>query len=324
MRLRWLGGLLAAIALSAGGEAQAQDFPSRTIKLVVAFPPGGPTDFVARLLADKMKGTLGQTVVIENKPGANAAIGADYVAKSDPDGYTLFLTTSGAVAVNPNLRADLPYDPVRDFAPITLVINTPEVLVVRSDLPVNSAKELVDYALKQPDSIAMGSTGVGSPPHLAMELYKSAGKINVVHVPYRGAAPAITDLLGGQIQALFIDLPVVMPHILGGKLKPIGLASRKRAEVLADVPTLDEQGLPEVYADNWYAMFAPARTPPAVVAKLHDATVAALNDPDVKRKLLQSGAIPSPSSPEELSAFLKSELDRWRKVIREKGIKPES
>jgi tripartite-type tricarboxylate transporter receptor subunit TctC len=319
---RWLGGLFALLLPL--GMAQAQDFPSRPVRLVVAFPAGGPTDFVARLIADRMKGALGQSVIIENKPGANAAIGADYVAKSDPDGYTLFLTTSGAVAVNPNLRSDLPYDPVKDFAPVTLVVNTPEVLVVRPDLGVASARELADYARKQADGIAMASTGVGSPPHLALELFRSAANAKVLHVPYRGAAPAITDLLGGQVQAMFADLPVLMPHILGGKLKPIGTASRARAEVLPELATLDEQGLPDVYADNWYALFAPARTPAPVLAKVREATVTALNDPEIKRKLLAAGAIPSPGTPEELTRFLKSELERWGRVIREKNIKPES
>ena len=322
---RRLGGLLvAALALAGAAPAHAQEFPSRIIRLVVAFPAGGPTDFVARILADKMKALLGQTVLIENKPGANAAIGADYVAKSEPDGYTLFFTTMGAVAINPNMRADLPYDPVKDFAPVTMVVNTPEVLVVNTDLPVKTATDLADYARAQPDGITMGSTGVGSPPHLALELYRSAAKIKVVHVPYRGAAPALTDLLGGQIQALFLDLPVAMPQISGGKIKPIAMASARRAEVLPDVTTVDEQGLPGVYADNWYALFAPVRTPAPVVAKLRDAVTAALNDPDVKRKLVQSGAPPASGSSEDLSAMLKAELARWGKVIRENGIKPES
>jgi tripartite-type tricarboxylate transporter receptor subunit TctC len=324
MRLRWLGGLAATLVLAFAAPVCAQDFPTRPIRMVVAFPPGGPTDFVARLLADKMKTLLGQAVVIDNRPGANAAIGADYVAKAEPDGYTIFFTTMGAVAINPNMRTDLPYDPVRDFAPITVVVNTPEVLVVRADMPVKTAKDLADYARAKPDGIIMGSTGVGSPPHLALELFKTVGKIKVVHVPYRGAAPALTDLLGGQIEALFIDLPVAMPHILGGKLKPIAMASAKRAEVLPDVSTVDEQGLPGVYADNWYALFAPARTPAPVIAKLNDAVTAALRDPDIHERLVKSGAPPAPSSPEELSRLLKSEIERWGKVIRDNGIKPES
>jgi tripartite-type tricarboxylate transporter receptor subunit TctC len=322
---RWISGLLvAALALTGARSALAQDFPSRIIRFVVAFPPGGPTDFVARLLADRMKGILGQTVLIENKAGANAAIGAEYVAKSQPDGYTLFFTTMGAVAINPSMRSDLPYDPLKDFAPVTLVVNTPDVLVVPSDLEVKTAKDFAEYAKARPGVVTMASTGVGSPPHLALELFQSAANIKVVHVPYRGAAPALTDLLGGQVQAMFADLPVLMPHIVSGRLKPLGTASAQRAEALPNVPTLDEQGLPNIYVDNWYALFAPAGTPAPVIAKLGDAAAAALNDPEVRRKLVESGAKPAPGTPKELSRLLRNDLERWGRVIREKGIKPES
>ena len=254
------------------------------MRLVVAFPAGGPTDFVARVLADKLKALLGQSVIIENKPGANAAIGAEYVAKSDPDGYTLFFTTAGAVVINPHMRADLPYDPVKDFAPVTLVVNTMEVLVVRTDTPIKSASELVALAKSRPDGIAMASTGVGSPPHLALELFKGSSGANVLHVPYRGAAPAVTDVIGGQVHAMFADLPVLMPQIKGGTLRPIGVGSKRRAAVLPDVPTLDEQGIKDVYADNWYALFAPAKTPAPVIAKLNAAVTAALNDPELQQE----------------------------------------
>jgi tripartite-type tricarboxylate transporter receptor subunit TctC len=193
--------VLTLLLLVSGNLANAQDYPARTVRLVVAFPAGGPTDFVARMLADKLKAPLGQSVIIENKPGANAAIGADYVAKSDPDGYTLFFTTAGAVVINPHMRADLPYDPVKDFAPVTLVVNTMEVLVVKTDTPIKSASELVALAKSRPDGIAMASTGVGSPPHLALELFKGSSGANVLHVPYRGAAPAVTDVIGGQVHA---------------------------------------------------------------------------------------------------------------------------
>jgi len=214
MVFRRLAALSAALAfLGLAGAAHAQDYPSRTVKIVVAFPAGGPTDFVARVLADKLKGALGQSVIIENKPGANAAIGAESVAKSDPDGYTLFFTTAGAVVINPHMRANLPYDPIKDFAPITLVVNTMEVLVVKSDTPMKSATDLVAFAKSRPDGIAMASTGVGSPPHLALELFKSSSGANVLHVPYRGAAPAVTDVVGGQVHAMFADLPVLMPQI---------------------------------------------------------------------------------------------------------------
>ena len=291
------------------------------MRLVVAFPAGGPTDFVARVLADKLKALLGQSVIIENKPGANAAIGAEYVAKSDPDGHTLFFTTAGAVVINPHMRPDLPYDPVNDFAPVTLVVNTMEVLVVRTDTPIKSASELVALAKSRPDGIAMASTGVGSPPHLALELFKGASGANVLHVPYRGAAPAVTDVIGGQVHAMFADLPVLMPQIKGGTLRPIGVGSKRRAAVLPDVPTLDEQGIKDVYADNWYALFAPAKTPAPVIAKLNAAVTAALNDPELNKKLVDAGADPAPGTPAQLADFLKSELERWGKVIRDKNIK---
>jgi tripartite-type tricarboxylate transporter receptor subunit TctC len=315
---------LTLLALAFGDHASAQDYPTRTVRLVVAFPAGGPTDFVARLLADKLKGLLGQNVIVENKPGANAAIGAEYVAKSDPDGHTLFVTTAGAVVINPHMRADLPYDPVKDFAPVTLVVNTMEVLVVRTDTPIKTAGELVALAKSRPDGIAMASTGVGSPPHLALELFKGASGANVLHVPYRGAAPAVTDVVGGQVHAMFADLPVLMPQIKGGTLRPIGVGSKRRAAVLPDVPTLDEQGIKDVYADNWYALFAPAKTPAPVIAKLNAAVTAALNDPELNRKLVQAGADPAPGTPAQLADFLKSELERWGKVIKEKNIKPGS
>jgi tripartite-type tricarboxylate transporter receptor subunit TctC len=319
---RLFGALLAALMIAVA-PARAQDYPARTVRIVVAFPPGGPTDFVARLLADKLKGTLGQNVIIENKPGADAAIGADYVAKSEADGHTLFFTTAGAVVINPHMRADLPYDPVRDFAPVTLIVNTMEVLVVRSDSPVRSAADLVALAKGKPEGIAMASTGVGSPPHLALELFKGASGANVLHVPYRGAAPAVTDVIGGQVNAMFADLPVLMPQIRGGTLRAIGVGSRERAPALPDVPTLDEQGIKDVYADNWYALFAPAKTPPAVIAKINAAVASAINDPEVSARLIDSGAVPATGTPGELADFLKSELARWGKVIKEKNIKPE-
>jgi tripartite-type tricarboxylate transporter receptor subunit TctC len=314
---------VALVLLFSANAVSAQDYPSRIVRIVIAFPAGGPTDFVGRLVADKLKGILGQSIIIENKPGANAAIGADYVAKSEPDGYTLFLTTAGAVVINPHMRPDLPYDPVRDFAPVTLVVNTMEVLVVKADAPIRSVKDLVALANARPEGIAMASTGVGSPPHLALELFKGATGAKVLHVPYRGAAPAVTDVIGGQVHAMFADLPVLMPQIKGGTLRPIGVASKQRAPVLPDVPTLDEQGFGDVYADNWYALFAPARTPAAIIAKLNAAVTAALTDPEVNRKLVEAGAVPAAGTPAQLGELVASELARWGKVIKEKNIKPE-
>jgi tripartite-type tricarboxylate transporter receptor subunit TctC len=305
--------------LIAGARAQAEDFPTHPIKVVIAFPPGGPTDFVGRLLAEKLKNLLGQPVIIENKAGANGAIGANEVVKSAPDGYTLFLTTSGAVTITPNLRPDTPYDTLRDFAPISRVVNVNEVLVVRPGR-VNSAKELVALAKAKPATLAFASTGVGSPPHLALELFQGSAGVKFLHVPYRGAAPAITDLLGGQVIAMFADAPVLLPHIQGGKLKPLAVAATQRNPVLPDVPTLIEEGYADTVCDNWYGLLAPAKTPPAVVSKLNAALRTALEDPVLKEKLVKVGAVPTPSTPDEFATFLRSELARWGKVIREKGI----
>jgi tripartite-type tricarboxylate transporter receptor subunit TctC len=313
---------IALVALTWLGlaDARAQDFPSRVIRVVVAFPAGGPTDFVARLLADKLKPLLGQNVIVENRPGANGAIGADYVAKGEADGHLLFLTTVGAVAITPHLSKPN-YDTLRDFAPVTLVMRPTTILVVKPDTPVNSAKELAALARDKPGAIPFASTGSGSTTHLALELYQSAANVKFLHVPYRGAAPALTDLLGGQVLALFADTPVLLPHIRGGKLKPIGAASAQRNPLLPDVSTLAEQGFPDTIADNWYGLLAPAKTPPAVVAKLHDAVVAVLDSPDMRAKLIESGATPAPTSSAEFGKILGDELARWGRVVREKNIK---
>jgi tripartite-type tricarboxylate transporter receptor subunit TctC len=321
MRFHRLGGLVALCLATWAAPASAQTYPTRPIRMVIAFPAGGPTDFVGRLLADKLKELLGQSVVIENKAGANGAIGADYVAKSEPDGHTLFLTTVGGVAITPGMRNDLPYDTMRDFAPISLVVRNTTLLVVRTEHAAKSAGELAATARQKPGEITFASTGVGSMPHLALELYQAAGSVKFLHVPYRGAAPALTDLLGGQVQGLFADAPVLLSQIDGGKIRALGAASATRNPKLPNVATLAEQGFADTEADNWYGLLAPARTPPAVVAKLNGAVLAALNDPAIRDKLVQSGAIPSPTSPDEFGKLLKSELERWGKIVRDKGIK---
>jgi tripartite-type tricarboxylate transporter receptor subunit TctC len=315
--------LLAAVALGAlvlPGAAAAQEYPSRAIHIVVAFPPGGPTDTVSRLLADKLKVSLGQNVIVENKPGANGAIGADYVAKGEADGHLLFMTTAGAVVITPHLSKPN-YDTLRDFAPVTLVMRPSSVMVVKPDHPANSAKDLVALAKANPGAIPIASTGVGSMTHLALELLQSASGAKFLHVPYRGAAPALNDTLGGQVQAMFADTPVLLPQIQGGKLKAIAIASGSRNPTLPDVPTLIEQGYPDTVADNWYGLVAPAKTPPAVIAKLNAATVAALNLPEVRDQLLKLGALPSPTSSAEFGKFIAEELARWGRVVREKNIK---
>src|SRR2546429_1341128 len=245
--------VLAVLSWLAAAHAHAQDLPSRVIRVVVAFPAGGPTDFVARLLADKLKPLIGQNVIVENRPGANGAIGADYVAKGEADGHLLFLTTVGAVAITPHLSKP-PYDTLRDFAPVTLVVRPTTILVVKPETPVNSAKELAALAAEKPGAIPFASTGSGSTTHLALELYQSAANVKFPPLPYRGAGPAFTRLLGGQVTALFADTPVLLPHIRGGKLKPIGAASAARNPLLPTVAPLLEQGFPATISEHWFGL----------------------------------------------------------------------
>ena len=309
------------LSMAAAPFAQADDFPSRPIHIVIAFPAGGPTDFVGRLVAEKMKATLGQSVIIDNKPGANGTLGGDFVAKSDPDGYTLFLTTAGAVTVSPHIMPDIHYDSLRDFAPVALVTKVTEVLVVTPKFGIKTVKELVALAKAKPGTIAFASTGIGSPPHLVQELLDASAGVKFLHVPYRGAAPALTDLLGGQVQVLAADVPVLIAQIQADNLVPIGAAADKRDAILPNVPTLAEQGYPNTDASNWYGLLAPAKTPAAVIAKLNEAVNAALNDPQTRDKLVQSGATPVGGTPESFGTFMKAEYEKWGRVVKERGIK---
>jgi tripartite-type tricarboxylate transporter receptor subunit TctC len=313
---------LAALAVVAAAQfAQADDFPSRPVRIVVAFPPGGPTDFVGRVVADKMSTLLGQRVYIDNKPGANGTLGGGDVAKSEPDGYSLFLTTAGAVTVSPHIMPDMPYDTFRDFAPVALVTKVTEVLVVSPKMGIKTVKELVAMAKEKPGAISFASTGIGSPPHLVQVLLDASAGVQFLHVPYRGAAPALTDLLGGQVQVVALDVPVVISQIQAGNLIPIGAAAAKRDAILPDVPTLAEQGYPNTDASNWYALLAPAKTPPAVIAKLNKAVNDALDDPQVHDKLVKAGATPVGGTPESLGTFLKAEFDKWGRVVAANNIK---
>ena len=310
-------------ALAPTTPAPAQGYPVRPIRLIVAFTAGGTTDFMARLIADKLKGSLGQTVIVENKAGANGAIAADYVAKAEPDGYTLFFTTVGAVAINPGLRNDLPYDPLKDFAPVGMAAFNSTMLVVNAAMKVDSARELAALARAKPGTVTIGVTGIGAVSHLGLELFSSSAGIKLTIVPYRGASQAITDILGGSLDGLMGDVPTVLTQIQAGKLKALAATSTKRSDIFPEVPTFVEQGFAGTVADQWAGVVAPARTPPMVIAKLNAALVAALGDPDVRAKLKQSGVTPSPSSPAEFGRYLKDEIARYGRLIREKGIKGE-
>jgi tripartite-type tricarboxylate transporter receptor subunit TctC len=311
----------AALSFASTQIAQADNFPSRAVHIVIAFPPGGPTDFVGRVVAEKMGAALGQTVVIDNKPGANGTLGGEFVAKSDPDGYTLFLTTAGAVTVSPHIMPDLHYDPLKDFAPVALVTTVTEVLAVTPKSGIKTAKELVALAKEKPGAIPFASTGIGSPPHLAQELLDASAGVQFLHVPYRGAAPALTDLLAGQVEVIAADIPVLISQIKGGNLVPIGAASNKRDAILPDVPTLAEQGYPNTDASNWYGLLAPAKTPAAVIQKINSAVNAALNDPATRDKLVQAGATPVGNTPDSFGTFMKAEYDKWGRVVKERNIK---
>jgi tripartite-type tricarboxylate transporter receptor subunit TctC len=315
-----LAALTALCAVSAS-PTQAQDYPTRPIRVLIAFPPGGPTDFAGRLIADKMSTLLGQRVYIENKPGANGTVGADNIAKADPDGYSLFLTTAGAVTISPHIIANIPYDSLRDFAPIAEVVTNTTVLVVSPKMAIKTAKELVALAEQKPGAISFASTGIGSTTHLAQVLLADAAGASFLHVPYRGAAPMLTDLLGDQVQVVAADLTVLMSQIEAGTVVPIGAAADRRNQNIPDVPTLAEQGYPNTDASNWYALLAPAKTPTALIKKLNDAVNVALDDPDIRGKIVKSGAVPVGGTPEALGKFMRAEYDKWGRVVRDHGIK---
>ncbi len=300
--------------------AAAQTYPNRPIRMIVAFTPGGSTDYVARLVADKVKGALGQSVVVENKPGANGAIAADYVGKSEPDGYTLFFSTAGAITINPSLRPDLPYDPAKDLAPVVPVVRNTVLLGSGPALKAETAQDMLALARTRPGSVTVAITGIGAISHLAMELLQRAAGIRLQYVPYRGAGHAISDVIGGQVNAMSADVPALMSQLKAGKVKGLAVASRSRSEVLPDTPSFAELGYGDVVADNWSAVLAPARTPPAVIVKLNAAFNAAVNDPDMRARFAENGVSAMGGSPEELAALIAEETARWRKVVREIGV----
>jgi tripartite-type tricarboxylate transporter receptor subunit TctC len=296
----------------------------KVVRIIVAFPPGGPVDFVARTIGERLGRELNARIVVENKPGANGAIGAQNVAQSPADGTTLWLTSVGAVAINPVLYDKLAYDMQRDFAPVSLVVNNDEMLVVNPANPAKSAAEFVTNARKAPQPVAIASSGIGSIPHLAMEQLSDATKVPFLHVPYKGAAPAITDVIGGQVAAFFGDIPGLIGHLKAGNLKAIGIAAPHRHPLFPDIPTLGEQGLAGVDTNNWYALFAPAKTAPAVLAALNDALRRTLATPSINDRLVASGAVPAASSPAELGALLQRDTEKWGALVRAKKITPES
>jgi tripartite-type tricarboxylate transporter receptor subunit TctC len=303
------------LAMAFATAAAAQSFPSKPVRVVITYPPGGSTDVVGRALAAKLTEVLGQQVVVDNRGGAGGIIGSDIVAHATPDGYTVLLGTSAGMSINPLLHKKLPYDVQRDFAPISLVVINPQALVAHPALPANTVQELIKLARTKPGQINYASPGVGSPNHMGMELLKSMTGINVVHVPYKGGGPAMTELLAGQVQLLFNSIPSVLPQVKAGRLKALAVGSARRSPAMPDVPTVAESGVPGYEYATWYGLFAPAGTPRPVIAQLNKAVAAALKNPELAQSLASQGSEPNPTTPDELARFVKSEHDRWSRVV---------
>jgi tripartite-type tricarboxylate transporter receptor subunit TctC len=317
-----LATVFACAALAASALANAQPYPSKTIKIVVPFAVGGIADTFGRVLAQKMSEAWGQPVVVENKTGAGGNIGADLVAKSPPDGYTLVVGNIGSHAVNPFLMKNMPYDPLRDFAPIAHMLDAEGLLVVHPSLPVKTIPELIAYANANPGKLAYASGGVGTTSHLAGELFKSMAKVDLVHVPYKGNSPAITDVMGNQAQMIFATMPTVIQQARAGRLRAIATLGTARAPALPDTPTIGES-LPGFDVANWIGLFAPAGTPPEIVAKLNAEVQKVMRTPEVEKRLEAEGARFIPTTPESFAAFQRAESEKWAKAIREANIRVE-
>ena len=302
-------------------NASAQTYPQRPIRLVVGFTPGGGVDINARLLAGKLSEILGQQVVVENKPGAGTNIANEFVAKAAPDGYTLLINTA-AVAINMSLYKNPPFNTLRDFVPVSMFSESQNIMVVNAAKPYRSAADVISAARAKPGALTYASAGAGSTQHLTAEQFKLKTKTDILHIPYKGSAPALTALMAGEVDMVFINVPAILPHVKSGRLRPVAAAGAKRTELMPDVPTLREGGV-EVNETVWYGVFAPAGTPREIVSTLAAAIARAARMPDIKQKLLDQGAEPVGSTPEEFSAVVRDEVAKWAEVIRAAGIKPE-
>ena len=312
---------LTGLGLAAHAQPAATDWPNKPIRWVVPFPPGGAMDAIARTLGEKAGKTLGQPFVIENRPGAGGNIGADYVAKQPGDGYTMMITSIG-MATNKPLYTNLNYDPVKDFAPVSLLAVVPNVLVTNATQPdVKNIKDVIAAARKAPGKLTYASAGNGTSIHLAGEVFTSLAQVDMLHIPYKGSGPAVSDLLGGQVNYMFDSITSARPHIQSGKLRALGVTTAKRSSALPDVPTLAEAGVPGYEVSPWFAVFMPASTPKPIVSKLNKALLDAMKDPEVAKRVETIGAEPVGSTPDELARHLALESERWTKLITERGIK---
>ena len=315
--------LLASLAVAAAGAlplgALAQNFPTKPITIIVPFSAGGTTDILARIVGQGLTTELGQSVVVDNKPGAGGNIGGSLAAKAAADGYTLFMGTVGTHAINQSLYKKMPFDPVKDFAPLSRVATVPNLLVAHPSQPFKTVKEMIAYAKANPGKITFGSPGSGASPHVSGELFKSMTGTDLLHIPYKGSAPAMTDLLGGQTSVMFDNMPSAIQHVRSGKLRPIAVTTAKRSPELPDVPTIAEAGVPGYEATSWFGMFAPAGTPKPVLDKLHAALIKVLNQADVKKKIAEQGGDVVAETPDQFAAFIQAESVMWGKVVKESG-----
>jgi tripartite-type tricarboxylate transporter receptor subunit TctC len=315
----------ATLVLGVTGASYAQDvagFPNRPIRLVVPFVPGGTADTIARIVSDRLFVRLGRPIVLDTRAGANSVVGCDIVAQSNPDGHTLIIVAAG-FAVNPSLRKTLPYDSVRDFAPVGLVGNGPYLLTIHSSIPASTVSEFIAWGKARPGQVSYASTGVGSPPHLAMELLKTMAGVDFVHVPYKGGGAVLPDLLSGRVPLHFSSVSTAAPHVRAGRLRAIAMTTPKRSAAMPEVPTFDESGLKGYDVTGWYGLLAPGKTPPAIIRRLNHELQQVLADAEALKRLAQAGIEPAPGTPASFAALIKAEIPKWAKVIKAAGVEPE-
>jgi tripartite-type tricarboxylate transporter receptor subunit TctC len=312
--------LMCALAACVWQFACAQNYPAKPIRFYTPYPPGGTTDILARLVGAKMYEAWGQPVVVEAKPGAGGNIGADFVAKAPADGYTILMGASGPLAINASLFSKLPYDPVKDFAPVVLSASVPLVLVTHPTLPVKSVKEFIALMKARPGQFNYASAGPGSPQHLTAEMFKFMAKVEMTHIPYKGSGPAIVDLIGGQIPFAFESMIPILPHVKSGKLRGLAVTSKQRSPVLPDVATVDATGVPGFESIAWYGVVAPAGTPKDIIVKLNAEMVRIANLPDIKQRLIEMGSPPVSGTPDQFGALIRSEIPKWGKVVKQANV----
>jgi len=317
--------LAAALVLGAAaipGAALAQEFPVKPVRMVIGFPPGGPADFIGRSVAEPLTRLWGQPVIVDNRAGANGLIAAEFVIRAPADGYTTLMSSAGALVIQQHLQK-MPFEVLVDLVPVSHVVSVPEMLVAHPALPVKNVKDLIALAKKRPGQITYASTGIGGMPHLAGEQFKAAAGIDINHVPFKGAAPAVTDLMAGHVQVMFADLPVLVAQVKAGRLRPLALASARRHPLLPEVPTTAEVGMPGVLADNWYGLLVAVKTAPAVINRLNQSVVKVLQEPATRGRLSDQGAEATGSTAEQFGEFIRSEIAKWGKVVRAADVKLE-